>query len=53
MTSDHRITADFIHDVLDVLERHGYCRSDSERSDVETQEQAGGRAVFRWHATYR
>jgi hypothetical protein len=28
MTSDHRITSDFIHDILDALERHGYARSD-------------------------
>jgi ferredoxin len=28
MTSDYRITSDFIHDILDALERHGYTRSD-------------------------
>jgi hypothetical protein len=28
MTSDYRITSDFIHDILDALERHGYTCSD-------------------------
>jgi ferredoxin len=28
MTSDYRITSDFIPDVLNALERHGYVRSD-------------------------
>jgi len=28
MTSNDRITSDFIHDILDALERHGYVRSD-------------------------
>jgi hypothetical protein len=28
MTSDYRITADFIHDILDALERHGCTRGD-------------------------
>ena len=28
MTSDHRITPGLVHDILDALERHGYCRSD-------------------------
>jgi ferredoxin len=28
MTSDYRITSDFIPDILNALERHGYVRSD-------------------------
>jgi len=28
MTSNDRITSDFIHDILDALERHGYVRGD-------------------------
>ena len=32
MTSDDRYTWDLIHEVLDVLERHGYRRSDSEHT---------------------
>jgi hypothetical protein len=28
MTSNDRISSDFIHDILDALERHGYARSD-------------------------
>jgi hypothetical protein len=28
MTGDYRNTADFIHDILDALERHGHARSD-------------------------
>jgi len=28
MTSNNRISSDFIHDILDTLERHGYVRSD-------------------------
>ena len=30
MTSEHRITFDFISEVLDALERHGYVRSDDQ-----------------------
>jgi hypothetical protein len=29
MTSDHRISPDFIHDLLHALERHGYTRSNN------------------------
>jgi hypothetical protein len=32
MTSDDRYTWDLIHEVIDVLERHGYRRSDSEHT---------------------
>jgi hypothetical protein len=32
MTSDHRITPGFIHDILDTLERHGYVRSDDQHA---------------------
>ena len=32
MTSDDRYTWDLIHEVLEVLERHGYRRSDSEHT---------------------
>ena len=33
MTSDHRVTPGLIHEVLDALERHGYCRSDDLHAD--------------------
>src|SRR5258705_444741 len=33
MTSDHRVTPGLIHDIVDVLERHGYCRSDDLHAD--------------------
>jgi hypothetical protein len=33
MTSDDRITADFIHHILDALERHGYVHSDDQHAD--------------------
>jgi ferredoxin len=32
MTNDDRLTWPFIHEVLDVLERHGYRRSDSQHT---------------------
>ena len=32
MTSDHRITFDFIADILDVLDRHGYVRGDDQHA---------------------
>ena len=32
MTSDHRITSGLIHDILDVLERHGYTRGDDQHA---------------------
>ena len=33
MTSDDRMTSDLILDILDVLERHGYDRSDDLHAD--------------------
>jgi hypothetical protein len=33
MTTGHRITPGLIHDILDALERHGYCRSDDLHAD--------------------
>ena len=33
MTSDHRVTPGLIHDIVDALERHGYCRSDDLHAD--------------------
>ena len=33
MTSDHRITPGLITDVLDALERHGYCRGNDLHAD--------------------
>jgi hypothetical protein len=32
MTSDHHITSDLIHDILDALERHGHARSDDQQT---------------------
>jgi hypothetical protein len=33
MTSDHRVTPGLVHDIVDALERHGYCRSDDLHAD--------------------
>jgi hypothetical protein len=33
MTTDHRNNAGLIRDILDALERHGYCRSDDLHAD--------------------
>ena len=33
MTGDHRVTSGLIHDIVDALERHGYCRGDDLHAD--------------------